>query len=1792
MMVQPAFSAVLYVDAAHTTGTQNGQSWATAYAKLEDAIFTSQSGDEIWVAKGTYQRDNHSGFPYVYSMKNGVKIYGGFLTGATLLSERNWKNNPTILKAFESNSIFQNTDVNSSAVLDGFIIRDATSTAMINTRSSPTLNNIDFIDNTESRSNAYGGALRNMSNSNPILTNVRFIGNKVTRGNWVFGGAIYNQSDCTIKLNNVVFLMNKAEAQVANDWAVGGAIYNLGSLILNNVVFDKNECTGVANTMGGAIASSGGNIKMNNTIFTGNSAYSGSMIYGDNANYEIIHTTGYKNVYTPSSWYSGFALAGNSVVKIANSIFMANSAWSTATTITVAIENSFFDVDYPSGSANINAVNLPFTNANNPIGDDGNWFTADDGLQISLDAKVTPVDKGRAISAPNYSTDLIDIAGKDILGLTRPQGFANDLGAYEAAIEQKVFYVDSANVSGVYDGLSWATAFNKLEDGLSQAALSTGSNVWVAKGTYSPPANQSFKMGRTTQVYGGFSNNSTDFSQRDWKANPTILKGSGAGVFDNDYLNDAGNVTGWAILEGFTITGGNNTKGGAGMYNKYASPDLKNIIFVDNQTTGSGGAFYSEGSSSILTDVTFKNNIAGADGGAIYVTQIGNKLTYTSLVFINNRANNGGAIANLGNNANLDIVNTVFENNYASLGGAVYNTSVWSINFTNTIFAGNTAGSTATVHNAGSGKSVYLNVSFSKNTATNNITLSTGQAISLITNSVFWGNSTGFTNASFYSCYGQTGGISSPFANADIPAGPDGIWKTKDDGIQLKYEAGTINKGNALTDGNTNLSSSMINAAKKDVLGTNRGAAATYDLGAYEYVLPNFTRFYVDASNSATLKNGGSWASAYSTLQQVFADANLEAGDSIWVAKGTYMPATGQSFIMKEGVKVFGGFSNNATDQSERDFKANETVLQGNGGRVITNQFTAANPMTANSILDGFTISNGNQIFGGGIYNSYASPILRNLIIKNNTADYGAGIYLAYSNSLIENVWIDQNTAEYSGGGMGVEYGSEPIIRNAIISNNINNFGTGGGIDFYEGSGTLINVVLNGNEAMDGGGINSFLEHTPVKLTNVVFYKNKATNNGAGFHGISSSAKFTNVTFAGNMASGSGGGFYQDADNTNKAKIVNSIFWGNTDAGGASDLVGDNAFQIDSSFTQNDHSLNSTGNILGTSSPFLDIANALGGDGIWFTADDGLQPVKTSPVINAGSNIAASGIALDITGRSRIFNTSIDMGAYEAYPASDANLSALVISAGTLDPAFNAAITDYEVEVSYATENIIVTATYGDAVAKAVINNENAVVLTSGTASVPLALPVGFSTIEIIVKAADSLTVKTYTINVLRAKGDQQINPVATITKAFGDADFEPGATATSNLVVNYSSSDVTIAQPYQDTEDNNKWKIKILKPGAVNITASQPGDLTYKPAEDVVFSIVVSKGNATITLSNLSATYDGTAKAVIASTAPVGLNGITITYDGSSTAPTAAGTYVVVAKLTNDSYSASDVTGNLVISKGNQIISFPAFANRNTSSADFEPGATIDTGLPLTYSSSNTSVAVVYQDALDGNKWKIRVIGEGLTNITAQQGGSANYEAASVIRTLVIEPVTLPVSLTTYFVKKDGNRVQLTWNTSSEKDNDYFEIQRSFDGVNYQRLTTVNASENSTFNNSYMIYDYNPANGDNYYRLIQYDIDGKHQVLGNRVVNFSIDPLVGVQVYPNPAVEEVNLSFTGFINKDARVVITDMSGKITHKETISVLEGNAVYRLALASKLTSGQYIINVNGIGLKAILKLVVLD
>lgn len=123
----------------------DGLSWTTAYRDLQTAVYFAAPGDEIWVAIGNYQPAAGGSF----SMKNGVKIYGGFNAGMTALNQRNWRTYPVVL-AGNNGRVVDNANLNSSAVLDGVIILGGQASygaGMLNTNSSPTISNVIFTGN-------------------------------------------------------------------------------------------------------------------------------------------------------------------------------------------------------------------------------------------------------------------------------------------------------------------------------------------------------------------------------------------------------------------------------------------------------------------------------------------------------------------------------------------------------------------------------------------------------------------------------------------------------------------------------------------------------------------------------------------------------------------------------------------------------------------------------------------------------------------------------------------------------------------------------------------------------------------------------------------------------------------------------------------------------------------------------------------------------------------------------------------------------------------------------------------------------------------------------------------------------------------------------------------------------------------------------------------------------------------------------------------------------------------------------------------------------------------------------------------------------------------------------------------------------------------------------------------------------------------------------------------------------------------------------------------------------------
>ncbi|SFW88271.1 MBG domain-containing protein [Chitinophaga sancti] len=154
--------------------------------------------------------------------------------------------------------------------------------------------------------------------------------------------------------------------------------------------------------------------------------------------------------------------------------------------------------------------------------------------------------------------------------------------------------------------------------------------------------------------------------------------------------------------------------------------------------------------------------------------------------------------------------------------------------------------------------------------------------------------------------------------------------------------------------------------------------------------------------------------------------------------------------------------------------------------------------------------------------------------------------------------------------------------------------------------------------------------------------------------------------------------------------------------------------------------------------------------------------------------------------------------------------------------------------------------------------------------------------------------------------------------KTYGDADFDPGATASSGLQVSYSSSDNSIAAIVGG-------KISIKKTGTVTITASQAGNGDYYPAPDITFTVRIVKANLVLKVANISKTYDGTyfhggsiesATGFAYTDGIANLDGIA-NYSGSSQGATNVGSYDInLGGYTSTNYNIFFTAGTLTITK------------------------------------------------------------------------------------------------------------------------------------------------------------------------------------------------------------------------------------------------------------------------------------
>jgi hypothetical protein len=1073
------------------------------------------------------------------------------------------------------------------------------------------------------RAYGVGGAIYNLLNSSATLKNCTLFGNAATNG----GGSIYNDGSTTTLTNSIVWNSGAAGSFGSFNSGSVSATYSIaestmsgtGNLNTNPLFLNSNDPDGTDNIWG----TSDDGLKLN----CGSPAFNA----GTNTGISTQDITGTNRPQFSTTDIGAYENTNDISASTARTISFTGATTACVTTTLTATTTPAFSnsATYAwSGGATPSVASNTFTASGTytvSVTDNGCIFTS--STTVTINALPTIVISGNILACskvylyasggatyawsggttPSVANNDFTTSGNYTVTVTTAAGCSDSRSVtvtVNSPISASKIYVNATNTNPVQDGLSWATAFSNLQSALD-LCLNPNTEIWVARGTYKPTKDvfgnssptdartKTFYLKNGVKIYGGFVGTEGSLSERSSAIGGagTILSGD---LNSDDVVSGTGNtltLTNYAdnayhvvlavahnkanLLDGITIKSGNAVGTGQTVL------ELKTVYH------NSGGGLYQAEASFPLNNVLFQYNLANFGGGLYCLTSSPN---ITNAVFDKNSAvSHGAAVVAITNSAPV-FDNCVFSGGRAfGVGGAMYAFVASSPSFRHCTISGNAA--------VAFGGAVY----------------SDGSTTTLL-NSIIWGNIVsgsvggaggGVTNSSY--CVIEGGNTSSGnvntnplFINSADPYGADNIWGTADDGFTLKCFSSAYNAGN-----NTGVSA-------KDITGANRTQYGTTDIGAYESNIDASTipaRLYVNAANTNPIKDGLSWATAYSNLYDAI-DGCLQTGGEIWVAKGTYKPThdpfgnanpsdnRDKTFLITNKLKIYGGFLGTETALSQRppsfggvgggsilsgDFNGNDDGFTNNGENAYHVVLTVSDDNT--TILDGFTIQGGNANGSG------------NLTVEGKTISRG------------------------SAGGLYVS-ASSPMISNCIITRNSGGF-----------AGAMITEGVS----------------TP-QFSRSVFHTNRGAYGGVAFNGTGSTPKFTSVIFHNNTASVLGGAFYHQAASP---VFNNCTFNDNTTYNEQSLLTATNCIFSNSTVTNPNGVLAITYSVItgisGTGNTsadpqFADVNDPDGADNQWLTADDGLRLACNSPARDAGINTDMP--TTDALGRA-MFNGIKDMGAYE-----------------------------------------------------------------------------------------------------------------------------------------------------------------------------------------------------------------------------------------------------------------------------------------------------------------------------------------------------------------------------------------------------------------------------------------------------------------------------------------------------------------------------------------------------------------
>ena len=1275
---------------------------AHPFDAIQDAIDDAVNGDIVDVADGAYTGEGNrnldpggrtitirgaSGDPelciidcedegrgfYIHSAEGSSTVIEGFTitngNGATGGGGMyNVSSSPTVVNCIFSNNVatshgggMYNLHGSPTVTDCVFIGNSSTShgggmsnTTVYGNHRYPTLTNCLFLDNFALNQ---GGGIFISDSMHSTLIGCRFNGNKANGG----GGGIYASHYSTTALANCVFSGNTTPDR-------GGAIFNDGTSTVTAV-----NCTFSGNTAdfgGGVRADTVSTTTLDNCILWGNTATTEGHQISEEADYEV--TVSYSCIQ--GGWFG----EGN-----------------------IDLDPLFVDPDGLDGTVGTEDDDLHLQDGSPCIGAGDNStvqiatdYDGEDRIQhcrVDMGADETPY------AGPDCNTNGIP----DVCDIF--DGTSNDCNANGIPDECDIAsgVSEDLDADGVPDecvvihNLTQNRHYVRLRTAIDEAV--SGDEIEVGPGTY---------LERIDLLGKAITLRSTDGPEM------TTIDGAPSGVPGDEGGSVVTCVSGEGpstVIDGFTITNGNGATGGGGMYNVSSSPTVVNCIFSNNSASSHGGGMYNLHGSPTVTDCVFIGNSSTSHGGGMSNTTVyGNHRypTLTNCLFLDNFALNQGGGIFISDSMHSTLIGCRFNGNKANGGGGgIYASHYSTTALANCVFSGNTTpGRGGGLFNDGTSTVTAVNCTFSGNTADfgGGVRADTVSTTTLA-NCILWGNTAtteghqiseeaDYEVTVSYSCI-QGGWFGE--GNIDLdplfvdPDGLDGTVGTEDDDLHLEDGSPCLHAGDneSIPADTLDLDDDgdVAEPVPFDIDGDDRIQHCVVDIGADEapYAgpdcntngVPDVCDVFNGASNDCNangipdecdIASGASididpangvpdecepirnvtQGTYYIVIQTAIDEA--DPNDEIQVGPGTYMERInllGKAITLR---------STHGPEMTTID-GAPSGVPGDEGGSVVT----CTSAEGSSTVIEGFTITNGNGAAGGGgMYNVSSSPTVVNCIFSNNVAtSHGGGMYNLHGSPTVTDCVFIGNSSSGHGGGMSnntvVGNDRYPTVTNCLfVDNSVPH--QGGGI-FISGSihSTLTSCRFMGNTA-DGGGGGIYASHySTTALANCVFSGNTTPGRGGGlFNDGTSTVTAVNCTFSGNTADFGGG---VRADTVSTTTLANCILWGNTATTEGHQISEEADYEVTVSYSCIQGGWFGEGNI--DLDPLFVDPDGL--DGTVGTEDDDLHLQDGSPCIGAGDNSTVQ-VAADYDGDDRIQHCRVDMGADETpYAGPDCNTNGI-----------------------------------------------------------------------------------------------------------------------------------------------------------------------------------------------------------------------------------------------------------------------------------------------------------------------------------------------------------------------------------------------------------------------------------------------------------------------------------------------------------------------------------------------------